>query len=225
MRNPLPNLPRELNLEDAIMRKDMNHVDSKRKKTPSVRLRIGERVEVQNHVTKRWDMKGTIMRMRENGMSYYVLIDGEERSVLRNRKFLRPSNESRACEDTLLEQEALVKDHVIDSETHCLPNTSACTQADAILELETGPKGEGGALCRKSCNGEQRTRQERSSSAARLAQARGEQGRVAARQPAHSPTNTDEEGLGPTTRSRTKNLGKSKIVRKVRFILEKNEYF
>ena len=119
----------------------------------------------------------------------------------------------------------LVKDLVFDSETHCLPNTSACTQADAILELETGPKGEGGALCRKSCNGEQRTRQEHSPPAARHAQARREQDRVAARQPAHSPTNTAKEGLGPATRSRTKALEKNKVLRKVHFDLEKNEYF
>ena len=219
MRNPLPNLPRELNLEDAIMRKEMNHVDPRRKKTSSVMLRIGERVEVQNHKTKRWDMKGTVMRMRESGVSYYVLIDGEERSVLRNRKFLRPSSESRVHGATQLEQEVMAGSHVIDSEIHSLPDMSACAQADAILE-----RG-GGALCGRKCNGEQRTRQEHSLSAARHAQARGEQDRVAARQPAHSPTNTDKEGLGRATRSQTKALEKNRISRKVRFALENNEYF
>ena len=95
------------------------------------------------------------------------------------------------------------------------------------MERETGlgSGGEGGALCRLKCNGEQRTRQEHSPSAARHAQARGEQDRVAARQPAHSPTNTAKEGLGRATRSQTKALEQKKIFKKVHFILENNEYF
>ena len=225
MRNPLPNLPREPNIEEAIMRKEMNHVDQRRKKTPSVILRIGQRVEIQNHVTKRWDMKGTIMRMRESGVSYYVLIDGEERSVLRNRKFLRPSSESQVPEASPLEQETMAEDHVIDSEIHFPIDTSTGTQADAILVPETGSGGGSGALYGRKCkvDGEQRTRQECSPTADRHAQARQEPARMAARQPAHSPTNTDKEGLGRVTRSKTKAL--TKIIKKVRFGLEYNEYF
>merc|ERR1712237_111767 len=36
MRNPLPNLPKELDLDTAIMNKEMKSVDPERKKVPSV---------------------------------------------------------------------------------------------------------------------------------------------------------------------------------------------
>ena len=173
-------------------------------------------------------MKGTIMRIRDGGASYYVLIDGDDRSVLRNRKFLRPSNESHVSEEaSLMEQEVMAGGHVTDSEIHFPNDTTTGTQADAILELGSSSGGEGGAPYRRSneIDGEQRTRQEHSSTAAGHAQARQEHYRQAASQPTHSPTNIHKEGLGRTTRSQTRALFKNKIVKKVRFELNNNEYF
>ena len=94
MRNPLPNLPRELDLEKAIVNKENNSVDNRRKKIPSAQLRVGERIEIQNVKSLRWDMRGTVMRVRDGGASYFVLIDGDDKVVLRNKKFLRSTNES-----------------------------------------------------------------------------------------------------------------------------------
>ena len=55
VKNPLPNLPKRLDLDTAIMNKDMKDVYPRRKKIPSVPLKIGQRVDVQNIKTKRWD--------------------------------------------------------------------------------------------------------------------------------------------------------------------------
>ena len=81
-RNPLPNLPKELDLDMAILNKDMKDVDPGRKKIPSEPLKVGQRIDVQNVKTKRWDRQGTIMCIREGGASYYVLIDGDDENVL-----------------------------------------------------------------------------------------------------------------------------------------------
>ena len=48
----------------------------------------GTRVTIQNEVTKRWDRTGEVMEVRESGQSYVINCDGK--SLVRNRKFLRP---------------------------------------------------------------------------------------------------------------------------------------
>ena len=70
MRNPLPNLPKRLDLDMAVLNKDMKDVHPGRKKIPREPLKIGQRIDIQNVKTKRWDRQGTIMRIREGGASY-----------------------------------------------------------------------------------------------------------------------------------------------------------
>ena len=65
-------------------------VESKVKNSPRSlpQLSVGQIVLVQNPLTNRWRSRGTITKMRDQGRSYYVNIDGKEK--LRNRRFLRP---------------------------------------------------------------------------------------------------------------------------------------
>jgi hypothetical protein len=51
-------------------------------------LEPAQQVFIQNEKNKRWDRHGTIVRMRPDGRSYVVAIEG--RRLLRNRRFLRP---------------------------------------------------------------------------------------------------------------------------------------
>ena len=160
MRNPLPNLPKVLDLDKAIMNKEMKSVDPERKKTPSVPLKVGQRIEIQNVKSKRWDMRGTVMRMREGGVSYYVLIDGDDKHVLRNRIFLRPLKESELPgEASHVEYDVLEEDHVVGSELHSPRPTSPVTQADAMMDSGSSSSSEGGVPCWRSNEavGEQRS--------------------------------------------------------------------
>ena len=159
MRNPLPNLPKELDLDTAIMNKDMKDVDNRRKKIPSIPLKAGQRIEIQNVKSKRWDMRGTVMRMREGGASYYILIDGDDKNVLRNRIFLRPLKESELSNEApQVEQNVFEEDHVIGTELHFQQQTSPVVQADAMIDLGSSSSNGSGAPCWRSNEvvGEQR---------------------------------------------------------------------
>ena len=158
MRNPLPNLPRELDLDTAILNTEMKSVNPVRKKIPSVPLKIGQRIEIQNVKSKRWDMRGTVMRMREGGASYYILIDGDDKNVLRNRIFLRPLKESGLHgEASHMEYGVWEEDHVVDSELHSPRPTSPVAQADAMIDSGSSSSCGGGAPCWQSneADGEQ----------------------------------------------------------------------
>ena len=180
VRNPLPNLPKELDLDTAIMNKEMKSVDLMRKKIPSVPLKVGQRIEIQNVKSKRWDMRGTVMRMREGGQSYYIHIDGDDKNVLRNRIFLRPLKESELPGGaSYMEYGVLEEDHVVDSELHSPRPTSPVTQADAMMDCGSSSSCEDGAPCWRSNEavGEQRSKRkptrmgrEHPSTAARHAQ-------------------------------------------------------
>ena len=70
---------------------------NKQKKTPVViqskddklhQLEVGTKVYIQDPKNKKWDRKGMITEVCENGRSYFV--DIEDKRVLRNRKILRP---------------------------------------------------------------------------------------------------------------------------------------
>ena len=52
-------------------------------------LSINQRVLVQNPITKSWDDKGIISKMRPLGRSFEVLMDSGK-TILRNRTLLRP---------------------------------------------------------------------------------------------------------------------------------------
>ena len=235
MRNPLPNLPRELDLDTAILNKEMKHVDHMRKKIPSIPLKIGQRIEIQNVKSKRWDMRGTVMRMREGGASYYVLIDGDDKNVLRNRIFLRPLKESELPgEASCMESGVLERDHVVGPEPHFQRPTSPGTQADAMIDSGSSSSSGGGALCWRNneADGEQRSRRyparlgrEHPSTAAGHAQDSSEHHRQAGSQPAHTSNDCHTEKSGRITRSYTRAHTGVKRVKRVRFELENNKYF
>jgi hypothetical protein len=50
---------------------------------------VGDRVCIQNAISKRWDDKGTISKIRDSGQSYYVNCDIGRGTVLRNNIFLK----------------------------------------------------------------------------------------------------------------------------------------
>jgi hypothetical protein len=53
-------------------------------------LVVGESVRLQNPLTGRWDATGTVTGQRSTGRSYFVQRRGESKSLLRNRRFLKP---------------------------------------------------------------------------------------------------------------------------------------
>ena len=55
-------------------------------------LRNGQKVRIQDPVSKKWDTIGTITHKRDNGKSYSVLFPNG-RTKLRNRRFLKPVQE------------------------------------------------------------------------------------------------------------------------------------
>lgn len=230
MRNPLPNLPKELDLDTAILNKEMKSVDPVRKKIPSFPLKLGQRIEIQNVKSKRWDMRGTVMPIREGGASYYIHIDGDDKNVLRNRIFLRPLKESELPGGASnMEYGVLEEDQVVDSELHSPRPTSPVAQADAMIDSGSSSSYEGGAPCWRSneADGEQRSRRkptrvgrEHPSTAAGHAQASPEYHRQAGSQPPHTSTSRH---TGRITRSHTRSQ-RGQRVKKLRFELE-NEYF
>ena len=168
------------------------------------------------------------MRMREGGASYYILIDGDDKNVLRNRIFLRPLKESELPGGAShMEYGVLEEDHVVDSELHSPRPTSPVTQADAMMDCGSSSSCEDGAPCWRSNEavGEQRSKRkptrmgrEHPSTAAGHAQASPECHRQAGSQPPHTSTNRH---TGRITRSHTK----TQRLKKLRFDLEHNEYF
>jgi hypothetical protein len=52
-------------------------------------LIVGDRVRIQNAISKRWDDKGMISKIRDSGRSYYVDRDIGRDTVLRNNIFLK----------------------------------------------------------------------------------------------------------------------------------------
>merc|ERR1712015_8093 len=156
-------------------------------------------------------MRGTVMRMREGGASYYILIDGDDKNVLRNRMFLRPLKESELSnEASLVEQNNFEEDHVVGTELHIQQQTSPVVQADAMMDSRSSSSSGSGAPCRRSNEvvGEQRamgkqTRmgREHPFTAAGHAQADIEHHRQAASRPPHTHTSNQ---TGRITRSQTR---------------------
>ena len=159
------------------------------------------------------------------GLSYYILIDDEDKCVLRNRRFLRslkesgPSGEYGVYED----------DHVVDPEQL---STGPAVQADAIIKLGSSPPNSG-APCRRSNEviGRQRSvgkptevGREQPLPAARHAQASPECYMQPASHPSHTYTNSHTGYTGRITRSKTR-LEKGQKVKKVSFALKNNTYF
>jgi hypothetical protein len=53
------------------------------------RFKIGDRVRIQNAISKRWDDTGSISKIRDSGRLYYVDRDLGRDTVLRNNIFLK----------------------------------------------------------------------------------------------------------------------------------------
>jgi hypothetical protein len=53
------------------------------------RFKIGDRVRIQNAVSKCWDDSGSISEIRDKGRSYYIDRDRGHDTVLRNNIFLK----------------------------------------------------------------------------------------------------------------------------------------
>ena len=51
-------------------------------------LHVGQAVLLQNPLSLRWEEKGQVEEIRNDGRSYYVAVNGKQ--LLRNRRFLRP---------------------------------------------------------------------------------------------------------------------------------------
>jgi hypothetical protein len=70
-------------------------------------FKIGDRVRIQNTISKRWDDTGLISEIRDSGRSYYVDQDIGRDTVLRNNIFLK----------LIAPPFALVREHAVE-ETH-----------------------------------------------------------------------------------------------------------
>ena len=91
------------------------------------------------------------MRMREGGASYYILIDGDDKNVLRNRIFLRPLKESDLPGEAPYTQYGVWReDHVVDSEQHSPRPTSPVVQADAMMDRGSSSTSGSGVPCWRS---------------------------------------------------------------------------
>jgi hypothetical protein len=76
------------------------------------RFKIGDRVRIQNAVSKRWDDSGSISKIRDSGRSFYIDRDRGRDTVLHNNIFLkliappfalyRAGEEARLSSDSLL---------------------------------------------------------------------------------------------------------------------------
>ena len=67
------------------MEKEKKRVDQHSKKLTT--LYKGDKIVIQNPITKRWDTKGVVIEKRKNGRSYLIKANG--RYYTRNRIFLR----------------------------------------------------------------------------------------------------------------------------------------
>ena len=74
---------------EAASRRKLIH---DRRATSLPPLDVGQDVMIQNPHSLRWDTRGRIKECRDNGRSY--LVECEDKTYLRNRRFLRPVSES-----------------------------------------------------------------------------------------------------------------------------------
>ena len=107
LRGRLPHLPgaNDLDIGNAIdganQRKLLMETVENRSGTPLKPLTSGQRVLVQNPISKSWDEKGIIIEVRPDGRSYEVNMDSGK-SFVRNRAFLRPISDSPLHPDSKL---------------------------------------------------------------------------------------------------------------------------
>ena len=61
-------------------------------------LTVGDRVTIQDPLSKEWNVKGTIQAIRASGLSYDLERDSDGKTITRNRRFLLPLNEEKTDE-------------------------------------------------------------------------------------------------------------------------------
>ena len=88
-------------IDGANQRKLLMETMETRSGTPLKPLTSGQRVLVQNPISKSWDEKGIIIEVRPDGRSYEVNMDSGK-SFVRNRAFLRPISDSPLHPDSKL---------------------------------------------------------------------------------------------------------------------------
>ena len=107
LRVRLPHLPGANDLDigklidGANQRKLLMETMETQSGTPLKTLNSGQRVLVQNPISKSWDKKGIVLDVRPDGRSYEVNIDSGKFFV-RNRAFLRPISDSPLHQDSQL---------------------------------------------------------------------------------------------------------------------------
>ena len=66
-------------------------------------LQVGQRVRIQDHVSKLWDRTGTIVEADQDKRTYHILLQSG-RLFIRNRRFLRPIKSAQKSTDSQSEQ-------------------------------------------------------------------------------------------------------------------------
>jgi hypothetical protein len=88
---------------------------------------IGNRVRIQNAISKRWDDTGSISKIRDSGRSYYVDRDHGRDTVLRNNIFLKllappfALLREHAVEETCISSSSLPRLHAMPLPLHAMP--------------------------------------------------------------------------------------------------------
>ena len=120
--------------DDALVNMKTRH-DARASKTPLTELAVGDNVRCQHPVTKKWDVRGEVVSVRDNHRSYVIMTD-DGREALRNRRYLRPIFCADMSADLLQEENVMHQDScsvrdqdVIDSDSSKRKsNTSSCTE-------------------------------------------------------------------------------------------------
>jgi hypothetical protein len=88
---------------------------------------IGDRVGIQNAISKRWDDTGSISKIRDSGRSYYVDRDRGRDTVLCNNIFLKllappfALLRKHAEEETRISSSSLPRLHAMPLPLHAMP--------------------------------------------------------------------------------------------------------
>ena len=82
---------------------------------------IGDRVAIQDHVTERWTGKGTVLEVRETGLSYLIQPGDDGIPFVRGRRMLKPEKQPRA---TPLPPPTASTGNKVDTPSDPLPQTA-----------------------------------------------------------------------------------------------------
>lgn len=91
-RTTIPALPAarsSINIDDSNSAKEKLHQNIQQPGYVLPDLKIGDRVRVQNPITRRWDQLGTIIEVLPNGRSYNIRLHEDDTKVRRSRRFIK----------------------------------------------------------------------------------------------------------------------------------------